>query len=99
MPDLDIVTDGGVRRVFSLLHEARPVLVDFDGRLDIAPWSDRIRYVAGRYSGQMELPVLGAGESVTAALIRPEGYVAWVGEGTDQGLTDALTRWFGAGAR
>jgi aromatic ring hydroxylase-like protein len=28
-------------------------------------------------------------------LIRPDGHVAWVGDGTDSGLPDALTTWFG----
>ncbi|HTL34988.1 MAG TPA: hypothetical protein VL326_17785 [Kofleriaceae bacterium] len=30
-----------------------------------------------------------------AVLIRPDGHVAWVGDGTDAGLHDALTKWFG----
>jgi hypothetical protein len=31
-------------------------------------------------------------------LIRPDGYVAWVGDGTPTGLGDALTTWFGPAA-
>ena len=42
-----------------------------------------------------ELPVLGAVTAPTAVLIRPDGYVAWVGEPADPGLADALTSWFG----
>jgi hypothetical protein len=42
-----------------------------------------------------DLPVLGAVPAPTAVLIRPDGYVAWVGEQTDVGLADALTAWFG----
>jgi len=106
MPDLELssrpsgsgmVAEGGPRRVFGLLHEARPVLLDLGepGVLDIAPWADRVRRVDARYAGEWELPVLGAVAAPTAVLIRPDGYVAWVGEGTDEGLGDALTTWFG----
>jgi len=96
MPDLDVVTADGPRRVFSLLHEARPVLVDF-GALgdDLAPWAGRVRRVGARYDGAWELPVLGAVAAPAAVLVRPDGYVAWVGEGTGAGLRDALTTWFG----
>jgi 3-(3-hydroxy-phenyl)propionate hydroxylase len=97
MPDLDLVTDSGPRRVFSLLHEARPVLLDLGaaGALDITPWADRVRRVEARYEGAWELPVLGTVAAPGAVLIRPDGYVAWASEGTDQGLRDALTSWFG----
>ena len=97
MPDLDLVTESGPRRVFTLLHDARPVLLNLGepGALDIAPWADRVQRVDARYAGAWELPVLGAVAAPTAVLIRPDGYVAWVGDGTDQGLRDALTTWFG----
>ncbi len=94
MPDLEVVTSAGPRRVFTLLHDARPVLLDL-GALDIAPWADRVRRVDARYTGSWDLPVLGAVAAPTAVLIRPDGYVAWVGDGTDHGLRDALTTWFG----
>jgi 2-polyprenyl-6-methoxyphenol hydroxylase-like FAD-dependent oxidoreductase len=95
MPDLDVVTADGPRRVFTLLHEARPVLLDLGSALDIAGWADRVRLVDGAYDGAWELPVLGAVSAPTAVLIRPDGYVAWVGEGSDAGLADALASWFG----
>jgi hypothetical protein len=96
MPDLDLVTAGPLR-VFSLLHEARPVLLNLGepGDLDITPWADRIQQIDARYAGTWELPVLGAVTAPTAVLIRPDGYVAWVGEQTELGLADALTTWFG----
>jgi 2-polyprenyl-6-methoxyphenol hydroxylase-like FAD-dependent oxidoreductase len=96
MPDLDLVTAGPLR-VFSLLHEARPVLLNLGepGDLDISPWADRIQQIDARYAGTWELPVLGAVTAPTAVLIRPDGYVAWVGEQTELGLADALTTWFG----
>jgi 2-polyprenyl-6-methoxyphenol hydroxylase-like FAD-dependent oxidoreductase len=100
MPDLEVITDGGPRRVFSLLHAARPVLLNLGNpdSLDIAPWADRVRWVNARYDGAWELPVLGAVSPPAAALIRPDGYVAWVGNGADDGLPEALTTWFGAPA-
>jgi 2-polyprenyl-6-methoxyphenol hydroxylase-like FAD-dependent oxidoreductase len=97
MPDLEVISTDGPRRVFTLLHEARPVLLDLGeaGGLDIGPWADRVRRVEARYEGAWELPVLGTVTAPTAVLIRPDGYVAWVGDGTDEGLRDALTIWFG----
>ena len=97
MPDLDVVTAGGPTRVFELLHDARPLLLDLGrpGDLDITPWADRVRRIEVRYEGEWELPVLGAVSGPSAVLVRPDGYVAWVGDGTDAGLTDALTTWFG----
>src|SRR4030095_8062134 len=97
MPDLYLVTENGPLRVFTLLHEARPVLLNLGepGGLDITPWADRVQLVDASYAGTWELPVLGAVTAPTAVLIRPDGYVAWVGDGTDQGLRDALTTWFG----
>jgi len=97
MPDLDLDTETGPRRVFTLLHDARPVFLNFGepGAFDIAPWANRVRRIDARYAGAWELPVFGAVSAPTAILIRPDGHVAWVGEGTDQGLRDALTTWFG----
>jgi 2-polyprenyl-6-methoxyphenol hydroxylase-like FAD-dependent oxidoreductase len=97
MPDLDLVTGGGPVRVFALLHDARPVLLDLGdpGGLDITPWADRVRLIDADYEGTWELPVLGTVAATTAVLIRPDGYVAWVGDGTRLGLADALTTWFG----
>lgn len=100
MPDLDLVTADGQLRVFSLLHDARPVLLNFGdpGAFDIAPWADRVRLVDANYAGTWELPVLGPVTAPNAVVIRPDGYVAWVGDGTQRGLTDALARWFGQSA-
>jgi 3-(3-hydroxy-phenyl)propionate hydroxylase len=97
MPDLDLVTESGPRRAFTLLHAARPVLLNFGepGALDIAPWADRVERIDARYAGAWELPALGAVAAPTAVLIRPDGHVAWVGHGTDRGLSEALTTWFG----
>ena len=97
MPDLDLVTDNGSVRVFTLLHDARPVLLNpgEPGRLDITAWADRIKLIDAKYDGVWELPALGAVTAPTAALIRPDGYVAWVGDRDSLGLADALTTWFG----
>ena len=97
MPDLDLVTADGPLRVFELLHDARPVLLNLGepGDLDITPWADRVQLIDASYDGEWELPVLGAVSAPTAVLIRPDGYVAWVGAGTQLGLADALATWFG----
>jgi 2-polyprenyl-6-methoxyphenol hydroxylase-like FAD-dependent oxidoreductase len=98
MPDLDLVTADGPVRVFTLLHDARPVLLNVGkpGGFDIAPWADRVQLVDATYVGTWELPVMGQVAAPGAVLIRPDGYVAWVGDGTDTGLRDALTTWFGS---
>jgi 2-polyprenyl-6-methoxyphenol hydroxylase-like FAD-dependent oxidoreductase len=98
MPDLDLVTADGPLRVFTLLHHARPVLLNLGepGGFDITPWADRVQLIDAKYSGTWELPALGAVPAPAAVLIRPDGYVAWVGDLTQLGLADALTTWFGS---
>ncbi len=97
MPDLDLVTVNGPLRVFTLLHDARPVLLNLGrrGGFDIAPWADRVRSVDAEYFGEWNLPILGVVAAPTAVLIRPDGYIAWVGDQAQFGLPDALTTWFG----
>jgi hypothetical protein len=97
MPDLDLVTAQGPIRVFELLHAARPVLLNLaaPGSIVIGPWADRVQLIDANHEGEWELPILGPVTAPSAVLVRPDGYVAWVGEGTDLGLTDALTTWFG----
>ncbi len=97
MPDLDLVTANGPLRVYTLLHDARPVLLNLGEPrgFDIAPWADRVQLVDARYAGTWELPAIGAVPAPTAVLIRPDGYAAWVGDLTQRGLADTLTTWFG----
>jgi 3-(3-hydroxy-phenyl)propionate hydroxylase len=97
MPDLDLVTASGPLRVFTLLHDARPVLLNLGepGGLDITPWADRVRLTDATYAGPWELPVLGAVPAPAAVLIRPDGHVAWAGDPAHPGLPGALTTWFG----
>ena len=97
IPDLDLNTFDGPLRMFQLLHRARPVLLNLGDRggLDITPWDDRVQLVEATYPGRWELPVLGTVEAPTAVLVRPDGYVAWVGHGKYEGLADALVTWFG----
>jgi len=98
MPDLDLITPDGTRRVFTLLHDARPLLIKLGerGKIDLSAWTDRVRSIDARYTGAWELPAIGIVEAPAAVLIRPDGYVAWVGDGTGHGLDEALTKWFGA---
>ncbi|HEU5002399.1 MAG TPA: FAD-dependent monooxygenase [Actinomycetota bacterium] len=97
MPDLDLVTADGPLRVFSLLHEARPVLLNLGAPegFDLAPWEGRVRRVDAAYAGSWELPVLGPVTPPPAVLIRPDGHVAWVGDLMDPGLPQAVAAWFG----
>jgi 3-(3-hydroxy-phenyl)propionate hydroxylase len=97
MPDLDLHTADGPTRVFSLLHDARPVLLDLGGPggLDISPWTSRVRVVDAEHDGVWELPVLGEVAAPAAVLVRPDGHVAWAGELTDPELPRALATWFG----
>lgn len=103
--DLDLATADGPLRLYTLLHDARPVLLNLGepGEIEITPWADRVDLVDASYAGTWELPVIGAVPAPAAVLIRPDGYVAWVGERTGaevseqsrRGLIDALTTWFG----
>jgi len=97
VPDLDLVTANGPLQVFTLLHSARPALINFGepGAVDITRWADRVQSIDAKYAGPWELPAFGAVTAPAAVLIRPDGYVAWVGDGTQTGLVDALTTWFG----
>jgi len=97
MPDLDVVTANGPRRVFTLLHAARPVLLNLGepGGFAITPWADRVQLLDAKYAGLWELPAIGVVPAPTAVMVRPDGYVAWVGDPSQVGLATALTTWFG----
>lgn len=97
MPDLDLESADGPTRVYALLHDARPLLLDLGdaGGFDIAPWADRVLAVEARHVGALELPLLGEVPPPPAVLIRPDGYVAWTGTVTDSTLPHALETWFG----
>ena len=97
MPDLDLTTAEGPLRVFTLLHGARPLLLNLGEPrgFDVAPWADRVQAIDAEHHGEWELPVVGEVAAPTGVLVRPDGHVAWVGEGTHSGLAEALTRWFG----
>ncbi len=97
MPDLDLDTADGPARVYSLLHDARPVLLNLGEPGVLGGLIDRVRVVDAKAVGKWELPVIGDVAAPAAVLIRPDGHVAWVGEQSDAGLDDAVTRWFGSG--
>jgi hypothetical protein len=98
IPDLDLETADGTTRLFTLLHRARPILLNLGepGGFQITPWADRVRLVDARHAGLWELPVIGEVTAPAAVLIRPDGYVAWVGGPGDPGLPEAMTNWFGS---
>jgi 3-(3-hydroxy-phenyl)propionate hydroxylase len=97
MPDLELTTANGPTRAYSLLHSARPALINLGVHraFAITPWADRVQLIDAEYAGSWELPAIGAVSAPTAVLVRPDGYVAWVGDRTQPDLTDALTTWFG----
>jgi hypothetical protein len=80
-----------------LLRDARPVLLNLGepAGFDITPWARRVQLIGAKYEGALELPAVGVVTTPTAVLIRPDGYVAWVGDPTQRGLADALNSWFG----
>jgi hypothetical protein len=92
MPDLDLVIAGETVRVFTLLHDANAVLLNFGDSLgfDITPWTDRVQSIDATYAGEWELPVLGEVAAPAAVLVRPDGYVAWrTARATDSSADDA----------
>jgi 3-(3-hydroxy-phenyl)propionate hydroxylase len=97
MPDLDLVTANGATRVYTLLHAARPVLINFDAgtRADIAPWNDRVDAVDARCDAPWTLPAIGSVPAPDAVLVRPDGYVAWAGRVDEPEIANVLMRWFG----
>ncbi|MDE5443754.1 hypothetical protein GWG65_20335 [Bradyrhizobium sp. CSA207] len=97
MPDLDLVVHGRPQRLFTLLHRARPVLLNFaEARaLDITPWADRVDSIDASYDGPWQLLAIGQVAAPQAVLVRPDGHVAWVGDASRHGLAQALTAWFG----
>lgn len=97
VPDLDIRTAEGMIRIFSLLHDAKAVLLNFDktDQFDVSAWSQRVTLVDAQYDGPLELPLIGAVETPHAMLVRPDGYVAWTGRVNDPDLPKILTTWFG----
>jgi hypothetical protein len=97
MPDLDLASADGPLRVFELLHDARPLLLNLGepGDIDAGRWTDRVQLIDASYAGEWELPVIGRVDPPAAVLVRPDGYVAWVGDGTSEGLPAAMATWFG----
>jgi 3-(3-hydroxy-phenyl)propionate hydroxylase len=100
MPDLDLVADDDSLRLYTLLHEARPVLLNLGepGAVDVSSWADRVQLIDAQYAGSWELPAIGAVPAPSAVLVWPDGYVAWVGDESQAGLVEALTTWFGSPA-
>ncbi|MBR1130155.1 FAD-dependent monooxygenase [Bradyrhizobium iriomotense] len=100
MSDLDLTIEGRPLRLFTLLHSARGLLLNLGkpDTIDITPWADRTDVVDADYGDGWELPAIGHVHAPKAVLVRPDGHVAWVGDESQFGLAEALTRWFGPAA-
>ncbi|WP_166973481.1 FAD-dependent monooxygenase [Brevibacterium atlanticum] len=98
IPNLDLHTSKGILRTYTLLHGGRPVLLNLGAPrdIDITDWGDRVDRVDARYYGGWDLPMVGEVSEPTAVLIRPDGYVAWVGDSGSEGLNEAIRFWFGS---
>ncbi|HEX3783076.1 MAG TPA: FAD-dependent monooxygenase [Pseudonocardiaceae bacterium] len=97
VPDLDLKTADGTMRLYELLHQGRPILLDFDGGLApaVQGWSDRVDHIeAIRAADHWAIPAVGRIPASAALLIRPDGHVAWLPESAVD-LRTALTTWFG----
>ena len=97
MPDLDLDTDDGPRRVFEFLHGARGLLLDLS-QADAsrsAPWARSVQCVRTRYDGAWHLPTGDRVDAPDSVLVRPDGHVAWAGYPSDPRLPLAMTTWFG----
>ena len=96
VPDLDLVTADGPRRVYELLHGARHVLLELcPCDLDLGAWQGRVEQVVAETDAAWGLPLVGEVPAPGAVLIRPDGHVAWAGDGTETGLRNALSAWCG----
>ena len=96
IPDLDLLTADGPTRIFSLLNDARGILLKLGEPWDFdpSPWAHRVSAIGAQQTTAWTLPVIGEIAAPDAVLIRPDGHVAWVGDGTTTGLPEALTKWF-----
>jgi 2-polyprenyl-6-methoxyphenol hydroxylase-like FAD-dependent oxidoreductase len=79
----DVALTGG--HLYGRMHAGRGLLLDQTGRLTLAGWADRVDHVVDT-SEELDAP---------AALLRPDGHVAWVGD-DQQDLLAHLPTWFGA---
>ncbi|OBF11326.1 rifampin monooxygenase [Mycobacterium sp. ACS4331] len=81
----DVGLDGA--RLYERMRDGRGLLIDRTGRLSVSGWADRVDHVVDPR----------ADIDASAALLRPDGHVAWVGDG-QQDLLAHLPRWFGEAA-
>jgi 3-(3-hydroxy-phenyl)propionate hydroxylase len=93
IPDLDLVTDQGPLRVYTLPRDGHGAFINFNepSRMDFTRWAGRVRIINAKYEGIWKLPGIETVAPPSAVLLRPDGYVAWVGDLTQPGLLEALS--------
>jgi 2-polyprenyl-6-methoxyphenol hydroxylase-like FAD-dependent oxidoreductase len=93
VPDADITVDGIPRRLFELLHAAKPIYIELNKTAEVSPdLPSAITRICARCADrQWQLPVLGPVTVPAAVLVRPDGYVAWAAaDGSLNGLDHAV---------
>ncbi|MFI9504152.1 FAD-dependent monooxygenase [Nocardia sp. NPDC052566] len=91
-PDLTLRTGESVTSVAELMHTARPVFLDLADRSDL-------REIVREWDSRVEIVTADADDRpADALLIRPDAHIAWAatGDGSAEGLREALLSWFGA---
>ncbi|WP_330290081.1 FAD-dependent monooxygenase [Streptomyces sp. NBC_00576] len=98
VPHWELTTETGPSSTAELLRTGCGVLLDSAAGLPagaVAGWADRVRMVSTATPHGLGSPFELAGTAVRAVLLRPDGHVAWVDDGTTH-FRAALHRWFGA---
>jgi 3-(3-hydroxy-phenyl)propionate hydroxylase len=98
VPDLKLITTDGPAQLYTLLHGARPLLLNLGpaDAFNLSRGAHRVKRVDATFADRWVLPVVGAVAAPAAVLIRPDGHAAWVADAGQPPIDGALSQWFGA---